>query len=87
MGSRVQAGSQTSQSQETLARLSCCCLRITCPSVPSGLDSVLTLPKTASVYLISALRGLCKVLSFKNGPSVQKHFLHVGEELLHYGYA
>ena len=36
--------------------------------------------------------GLCKVLGFKNGPSVQKHFLHSCspaqwsvEELLHYG--
>lgn len=47
-------------------------------AVPSALslDSVLILLKTASVYLICALRGLCKVLSFKNGPSVQKYFLH-----------
>lgn len=49
-----------------------------CPRTVSALslDSVLILLKTASVYLISALRGLYKVLSFKNGPSVQKHFLH-----------
>lgn len=51
----------------------CCPLDVAALS----LDSVLILLKTASVYLISALRGLCKVLSFKNGPSVQKHFLHL----------
>lgn len=39
-------------------------------------DSVLVLLKTPSAHLISALWGLRKVLSFKDGPSVQKQFHH-----------